>query len=345
MYFYPLTLILLTFYTSSTQAGILGADNQSQINGNCNVVIQNSNLQQTYSTCSNDEGIVIENFDIDYARFFGAYRALNIIYNYNTGEKGETICQIPRGSALNVFAAYDNIFKNTWKYENAIPIGSRAWNELFACGQKQYHGLYMNETLLKIACSKSSFSSEITRWLNTDNSEAWGVINTKYTLEPDIYGIEEMLYYFQSAIGGTPADKLTKEIEKCSTNVGFLLLYLTNSSKKAVVDVSVNYQEFKNNHLWELGTSASHVQEEITQSKIHKRLIPKIESSQTLLWLLAVYVKDANGFPESYLSSVVLPKSIQYRFRGSSEVFKEKIRLPYKENAMRYNIPFGWYGQ
>lgn len=73
------------------------------------------------------------------------------------------------------------------------------------------------------------------------------------------------------------------------------------------------------------------------------RDLPYLESGRSLIWLLAIYLRDEGGFPALYIGPHTMPTEVRYRIGNA--VVVQTFRQPLGEKAMRINVPYGWYAQ
>jgi hypothetical protein len=135
-------------------------------------------------------------------------------------------------------------------------------------------------------------------------------------------------------------------LQNVALSVGFLFVIVENASDVDVDNVILSYKSIDS----KVGcgtrrSDPSRIEKDLMSATEREMVVPLLEGRESLLWLLGVYVKDANGYPASYVSEVVRPTSIRYRTRDSGQQHTADVRLPLMDRAAKIAIPFGWYGQ
>jgi hypothetical protein len=75
------------------------------------------------------------------------------------------------------------------------------------------------------------------------------------------------------------------------------------------------------------------------------QVIPRIKPHASVLWLLSIYQKNADRYPEKYFSSVIVPTRITFRSLGSPHTEQMIMRKPLMDKAAKILVPYGWYMQ
>lgn len=230
-----------------------------------------------------------------------------------------------------------DFWRTRWKYKSALPFKNELW-ETYAGSFDEGTNLYWNSINTINDLLKFSVSFNI-------NDSGEPPIRLLKTL-----GIKA------SEIDIDNLDGITSE------NIGFLFLIIKNDSKKTLHDVAITYKKYENKFkLYNyhddnyeekinrennvaLKTALSPVDLK-TKEKflLEEKVISAFEPEDTFIWLISIYKKDINGFPEKYLTNVYEPVSVSYN--KNSENINTVIRKPYKDNAMRISVPSGWFGQ
>lgn len=135
-----------------------------------------------------------------------------------------------------------------------------------------------------------------------------------------------------------------KYVNQCQQEIGFLIAYITNTSDHNLSNIKISY---KLSPISETGEELkkSELQKDLGEKQAIIKYVPYLNKGESLLWLLAGYRKDSNGFPDYYISSVVSPLEIQYQLKETAEIIKKTIRPPLKNKAIKKYIPYGWHGQ
>lgn len=287
-----------------------------------------------------------ENISVNYARIFGAFQAPFVF----TGSKVYGCSELRIDFLLGNKEVQD--FWKTWKYRNALPIKSRVWDELFDCNKRSSSVAQMRraEMLLKIGCENMPVTSDFFKFLadKERNSKIAKYLRKNSPDELDSMGffMKNDFKHYLLAIGNKiQSDEILTKVAEGGRNIGFLVLYLQNISEKMMKDLKLFYKEFERLGFSPPFTSSEAVEKKFDNAKGEARLIPQLDTGETLLLLLAIYKKDENGYPSKYISSVIRPIKIEYRFSGNRSEYEQMLRLPLKEQSLKINLPFGWYGQ
>jgi len=261
---------------------------------------------------------------ISYTRLFGAYQVPYILDSQNK------IFQIYSESELIKF-------HNKWNSEVPNFLKTKAWDEVITP--------HMSLDLLKIACknvpncNNDPILKQTTIFSGYDD---WSIslqgVNTSDLSENEKREFDELFLP-----GKYPAKRILERVKELSNNIGFLILILQNTSKKALHDIKFEYTEYLINSIGEHFPSSQHVENELKKSEELVKFHPLLNPDQKLLLLLSVYFKDNKGYPKAYIASVMRPFRISYNIDGSDR--KLEIRLPKKEEAMKRIVPLGWADQ
>ncbi len=169
--------------------------------------------------------------------------------------------------------------------------------------------------------------------------------------------------------------KTEEELSHCDTNdisknIGFLFLIIENTSNELMTNVEFNFKEKsqqkftlfespdselsipeiqqlipakgRNELIAEIGSAKSQLSE-LSESPEKALFMPKIKPNQSLIWLLGYYLKDEKDYPTTFLSDITMPISITYTLKN--KLITEDIRKPKKDQAIKIELPNGWYGQ
>ncbi|QDK37206.1 hypothetical protein [Bdellovibrio sp. NC01] len=148
-----------------------------------------------------------------------------------------------------------------------------------------------------------------------------------------------------------------------SNQVGFLFFKVKNKSSEALYDTSIEFESSSVLGFYsDIKHPISHDWKTIKQSfedkgqpeqylisspfddgtkKIVK--IPELLGNQEVLFLIAVYSSDKDGFEVQYFSDKYIPLTAEIRSEQSSS--KINIRSPYKQAALKRKVPYGWFQQ
>jgi hypothetical protein len=78
---------------------------------------------------------------------------------------------------------------------------------------------------------------------------------------------------------------------------------------------------------------------------VERKILPILKPGEKILWLLSIYEKDSRGYPDNYLSSIVQPIAVKFNVSQEKSKYLLNIRAPLKDDAIKVNLPFGWYAQ
>lgn len=131
-------------------------------------------------------------------------------------------------------------------------------------------------------------------------------------------------------------DHLSESTMRC----GHLFLIIENHSDVDYQDISINLTQttHENPGSAELGPDAIAKRKNVD---LPLKLASLARNARYAL-LLAAYVKDKNGMPSSYYTSVLTPRSLSWSAPTNKDM---PIRAPYGATAARVQIPMGWGAQ
>jgi hypothetical protein len=138
-------------------------------------------------------------------------------------------------------------------------------------------------------------------------------------------------------------DHLNQRIEPYNQKLGTLLLAISwVGDVSRVSDVEILYKAV--DVVPGSRVPASEVMKVISVAppKVLRLASPRT-TGQSLLFPVAVYERDADGYEKSYASRVAIPVCIRFKDGGDSKACA--VRPPYRDQAAKLELPFGWYSQ
>lgn len=112
-------------------------------------------------------------------------------------------------------------------------------------------------------------------------------------------------------------------------NYAVLLLILKNCADNTINNLKIDYEL---------------ISKDQTNMEIKSNHVPYLESYHSLIWVLQMYLStNENKYSGKVLSPNIRP--LYLSFDLGSKTVKKRIRLPYKDKALRVSIPSGWYYQ
>jgi len=289
------------------------------------------NITEISSTKINSN--IVDDFAFNYTRLFGGYQV-----PFFLSDK-EDDCGYAYGLE-RILGDTDMEFFQKWEYADSRKIKNIVYEELFSCDTIKRAwsggGIESSFNLLRIA----NESDTITRKSFYYSSDVF------YNEYDDIYedvekGKKKSGYDFMVSLDKEKIDRIIKNSQK----IGFLILYIENTTDKTIVDIDLEFLEFKNNHIYPSFPSSENVENEFLNLSPKSKKLPLLRPKEKLQLMISIYLKNDKGYPMKYISSVVRPLSLRYRIQNTSEYKKQDIRLPLKDKAMKIDIPFGWYWQ
>jgi hypothetical protein len=270
----------------------------------------------------------------NYSRLFGGYQVPFLLAETANLFSAESNCP-----GTNYLTGSVNSFWNKWQYRDALPLKSRVWKEAVSCdGPSSNIEQYSSFELLKIANENDSVTRSTFYFSSGSYRDLYS--NEVIKVTP---GSAKDEYEFHSSIKYD--DKIKDKIKFNSRNVGFLILYIENIGNVPLTEITFFYKEFiKTKAKFNLIPAYS-VQKDIENEKTKRKILPVLKPNTKLLWLLSIYLKNENGYPNEYISSVILPVRISYKLQGGNESISQIVRKPLKDDAFKIEVPFGWYGQ
>lgn len=282
---------------------------------------------------------------LTYGRLFGGYQVPIILSTITFGRDEKNNSNYPSCNSavtvgdisLELIQFWDNL-----EFNDANIVKTKPLDELFDCSKsEEFWGTSF--PFYKILHIANKHNPKIDSLFYYQSDEL-------YYQGTDIpIGVNEGT--FKSLMDFTESDDRTqKEVwEQCIKNsdrVGFLILLLENNSGNNLLNVEIEYVENLVNH-WEISDAkkVNQILESEIKKNVKTKSISSIANSDKFLMLLSVYLKDENGYPSEYLSSVIRPIKMKYKIQGTNEIYSQNIRLPLKDKAFKKYIPFGWLGQ
>jgi hypothetical protein len=222
---------------------------------------------------------------------------------------------------------------NEWEFKAAQPITAGLWSK-YAGSQRM--GITLYRTALRGGVG------DLLAYASHPDVNQQGDLPNQLNQDLDLGLSDEAIYN----ITGTQ-----------SNDVGFLFLILSNSSNQRITDITLYFDEFKNPLLLQEAGSFKEIiqkpdpanfalRETELDKAPHTKAVLKLASmgpTDSLIWLLSVYRKDADGLPDFYLTDVIRPSQVTF-FNNGSEA-SEVIRAPYGLDAARIPVPSGWFHQ
>jgi len=71
--------------------------------------------------------------------------------------------------------------------------------------------------------------------------------------------------------------------------------------------------------------------------------LASLKPNASVLWLLGIYKKNADGLPKAYLTDVMVPEKVTFML--NNKLCQDSIRHPYGLQAAKVAIPYGWFSQ
>lgn len=157
----------------------------------------------------------------------------------------------------------------------------------------------------------------------------------------DYKGVEGTEYDHFTSLGDAPysALEMVRAVEKAQQKVGFLFIVVRNELSTALTDVALQWKRVA----VQRSMSAEVAEQKLSVAEIQRKVISRLGPGETVLMLLAVYLKDKSGFPDTYVSDVIRPVNTIYT--TAHTVNRQAIRLPLLEKATPILLPIGWYHQ
>jgi hypothetical protein len=261
---------------------------------------------------------------VNYLRLFGAQQAPLILASmYLAQTPGD---ETFTGRTLDGVGWDPTIahFWETWEYRKALPIRSLVWNGLFE------HGVDTQTNLLRAACTgdNAAMAYEVFDPLG-QNCGSGMAGHASNVCPPDApYSESEVL----------------TAVRKRSLEIGFLAVIVENTSGSMLRDLKFQFRQWRKPSELNLPfEKADVVEHQLSQANEETLSLPGIRAHASVLWLLSVYRKDAHGFPESYVSSVIRPTQVSFLSQGQR--ITVPIRKPLLDKALTVSVPYGWFYQ
>jgi len=295
----------------------------------------------------------VDHLSFDYMRLFGCDQVpllLNYIYHVRTNPEYHLI-------NFSTSEAYES-----FPYRNAQIIASAPLDLLTKCDLLSFasNGNKRDEDYVQLWRRQLEVDSA-TGKLGRDNGEGGpdldptvedkaiykrlGAIPAGGELEEIVNGISQRVGFFFLVIKNTsPGTLKNLELrEKTSTlpNVFTTVYdpYRDGGSDSYVrpLDISQSFQE--------LLRTPPVVQNSLDKASTNSLIVPRLEPGDSILWLLAIYQKDKDGFPRAYVGDVIEPISCTYTTESDGTLHEVPIRQPLMHKAAKILLPLGWHSQ
>lgn len=279
---------------------------------------------------ANESHELVEYISINYARLFGAFQVPFLL------STSQEVC----GGSENAWAFLgtgDEGFWDRWEYKNARPLRSAVWDEVFVCDRNGKGEVFEGAHALLRAANAND--PETTQAFYHASNEMYDS-NSQETREVEAGSPKTPYDFLVSADPG-----VLDAVEINASNVGFLVLYLQNTADRSVADLDIYYTEYDHNNELGAPVDASVVEARLAGGAEFSKRVPLLQSGGQVLLLLAAYIRNEDGYPAEYLTSVTRPTRLSYRMQGSRETLNQDVRLPLRDKAAKVEIPFGWYWQ
>lgn len=315
----------------------------SSITGSGNLILNNSKVAVSTLQSEEKHGAELSTPDhlaISYARLFGAYQVPYYLVGHTNFGLG--ISSISGGKNSEKIEK----FFSSWEYSNAIAVKTPAWDELFDKNGLQGEWLLIRankgdkigEWYVRYLADKDA-DNVVDRYLRQRYPHKW---KDGYFDNESYEG--RFGYYVEAKGASLPSKDIVAHIEKNSNKIGFLVLYLRNLADKPLLDISIDSRIVLRNN-FENEVAVQTVDTQLLEVPEKQNIIPIIYPKEKIFFLLSIYRKGDDEFPETYLSSVAQPVRITYRVQGGASKIEQIIRQPLRDKAAKFYMPFGWYGQ
>jgi hypothetical protein len=315
-----------------------------------------------------DIAISENNVGENYMRLFGAFQTPMLMRLISGGKSGF----ISNSSKTNHSLLYDDESKNDcdycqgymspniidfwekkWEYSDILPLNTTLWQKATTQSEEYGKDLFWTTSITDRTQNDSSPTKNAWCWLDT--------------LSPMSINDEQV---YQLVFNEETGES------KCNSNpneeIGFLFIILENFSKNRLDDIELVYKHLPNTSNMPLKSpsinedmsvedfersimdisreeligkigNAEIKENELRRTEEKSLFLPKMLPNQSVIWILSIYIKDKSGYPVAYLSDITQPVKIRYKVED--KILEESIRQPYKDKAMKINLPWGWYNQ
>lgn len=294
---------------------------------------------------------------INYMRLFGAYQVpwlMNTIYQVKHGAYKGKPSMVPIEGNLSADEPLYRFWKS-WQYSRSMPLKTSLWDD------------FSRDAPISLLCAACENKQMAMDYLTI--ADFWA--NNGPGSEP--HELQEMVRKYIPApakragvtvLSDENVGKMYATVANVSHNVGFLFLIIENVSDGYVSDIKLNYKESVYNAVIKierrdkmygcqgfeldfgrLATPAMLSNELQNTRTENQKTFYGLKKGDSVLWLLAVYLKDDKGFPKRFLSHVIKPTRITYREPISQQLVSLRVRDPLGEKAATIAVPFGWHGQ
>lgn len=283
----------------------------------------------------------------DYMRLFGAIevplimRIISKKYKFKKlpekyGRKYYKLAEDFEGGQQIISKDLYKFWKKKWFYKNALPIKNDLWEY---CIEKNRHAKNIYFTFA------GNSQHEILDFSKNVNIDGAGCLGSQ--VEEKISTKLQQKNYKNNCFG--------------SAGAGYLFLIISNTGKKTISDITLEYKtyntggEIKEYSISALNTLISNAEFSERNYDVPKRTlkdysfeinskeISSLAPGDSLIWILGIYTRNTDGFPQNYITPMIEPLSM--RFLCDGDKMHQKIRKPSEEKAIKIDIPDGWFKQ
>jgi len=268
-----------------------------------------------------------DGLSFSYMRLFGAVIVPAILHDFiaDPEKDGDT-----PGQGLMFFDQTNKVgdFLRKWPYRDARLIKSAPLEEALGSDYASYaYGDPPSDPRIRALFASRNLGEKPANWKpNHDYSKIEG---TEYQ-------------FFKDIVGEAPYSvwEMVHAAEKAQQKVGFLFIVIQNNLSRRLDSVIFTLKLVQRNNG---PADAALTEVKLVRAPPQRKIIAQLAPGETVMMLLAVYLKDEKGFPSSYISGVVRPLSASYSLAGAS--IQQKVRLPLLDEAAPIILPIGWYNQ
>ena len=214
------------------------------------------------------------------------------------------------------------LFWKTWRFRDAHPLPNPTWQQLFA-DDSQFI-LYKSGELLMTSSANPAVAQYI-----YSHSDGCGP-------KPRGAGASENI-----CPGPLSRGEAWDQIQTEAGKVGFLMLFIENTSEKELNDVQIAYKQLVHG-LAEAPIDAELADRKTDEGELQRIRVPDMKPHSSVAWLVRVFVQQGPEGSRKVISNVAEPVDFSYSMDGASRTVP--ISVPFIDRATDLHLPTGYYG-